>query len=110
MAHAERFSPSEIVRAERLGKLYPDGNVVALADVNLTIGRGQYLAIVGPSGSGKSTLLHLLGLLDEPTTGQVYFEGQAITALGGTEDWLRLSIVSFAAHVDGPGKRAGADV
>lgn len=66
----------EILRCEGVGKLYPDGNVAALADVNLSIRRGEYVAIMGPSGSGKSTLLNLLGLLDEPSTGAVYFEGK----------------------------------
>lgn len=71
----------EIIRTEHLGKVYPDGNVTAVADVNLAIGRGEYVAIVGPSGSGKSTLLHLLGLLDQPTSGELYFEGQPVSQI-----------------------------
>ena len=68
----------EILRTEHVGKVYADGDVAALVDVNLAVGRGEYVAIVGPSGSGKSTLLHLLGLLDEPSSGAVYFEGRAV--------------------------------
>ncbi|WP_307723168.1 ABC transporter ATP-binding protein [Pimelobacter simplex] len=56
--------------------------MVALRDVDLTIGAGEDLAIVGPSGSGKSTLLHLMGTLDRPTTGKVHIAGEDATALG----------------------------
>lgn len=49
--------------------------VHALNGANLRIGEGEYVAIIGPSGSGKSTLLHLLGLLDQPTTGTYYLNG-----------------------------------
>jgi putative ABC transport system ATP-binding protein len=74
-------STDPILRTQHLGKMYADGNVAALVDVNVAIGRGEYVAIVGPSGSGKSTLLHILGLLDEPTSGQVFFEGQSVDQL-----------------------------
>lgn len=56
-------------------------SVHALRDVNLQIKQGDYLSIMGPSGSGKSTLLNILGLLDRPTSGQYWFEGQDVTAL-----------------------------
>ncbi|MFJ3216964.1 ABC transporter ATP-binding protein [Kitasatospora sp. NPDC086801] len=49
--------------------------VVALRPTDLTVRRGEYLAVTGPSGSGKSTLLHLLGLLDTPTTGRYELDG-----------------------------------
>ena len=55
--------------------------VHALKDVNLRISAGDYLSIMGPSGSGKSTLLNVLGLLDRPTSGQYWFEGQDVTVL-----------------------------
>lgn len=70
-----------LLRAEQVSKLYRDGRVEALVDVSLEIPRGQYLAIMGPSGSGKSTLLNMLGALDRPTRGEVYFEGQALGAM-----------------------------
>jgi putative ABC transport system ATP-binding protein len=60
--------------------LYP-GNVTALDDVSLTIGRGEFVAIVGPSGSGKSTLLNIMGTLDRPTSGTVCLDGQDIAKL-----------------------------
>ena len=56
--------------------------VRALKSVNLTIGRGDYLSIVGPSGSGKSTLLNVLGLLDRPTVGEYRLGGVSTGALG----------------------------
>jgi len=67
-----------LLRAEQVSKLYRDGRVEALVDVSLEILRGEYVAIMGPSGSGKSTLLNMLGALDRPTRGEVYFEGQAL--------------------------------
>jgi len=70
---------SVLLRADHVSRRYPDGDVSALDDVSLDIHRGEYLAIVGPSGSGKSTLLNLLGALDAPTSGQVYFEGKALS-------------------------------
>ncbi len=60
--------------------LYP-GNVTALDDVSLTIGRGEFVAIVGPSGSGKSTLLNIMGTLDRPSSGTVCLGGQDIAQL-----------------------------
>src|SRR5262245_32673886 len=53
----------------------------ALADVSLSIRRGEYIAISGPSGCGKSTLLSILGLLDTPTTGEYKLDGQSVAAL-----------------------------
>jgi len=56
----------------------PESNVVALRDVGVKIGRGEFTAITGESGSGKSTLLALLGALDRPTRGRVRFDGEAL--------------------------------
>jgi putative ABC transport system ATP-binding protein len=70
-----------LVRTEHLSKVYPDGNVNALCDVNVEIRRGEYVAIMGPSGSGKSTLLSMLGALDRPTSGEVCFEGERLSSM-----------------------------
>jgi putative ABC transport system ATP-binding protein len=75
------MSDLPLLRTDRLCKTYPDGQVNALVDVSLTIGRGEYVAIMGASGSGKSTLLNLLGALDSPTSGEVFFEGQPLSAI-----------------------------
>ena len=65
-----------LVRAERLNKIYTTGPapVHVLRDLELTIAAGEIVAIVGASGAGKSTLLHLLGGLDRPTSGTVFFD------------------------------------
>ena len=64
-----------LLSAEHLHKVYPDGKVVALGDVSLVIAAGEYVTIMGPSGCGKSTLLNLLGALDVPDSGEVFFDG-----------------------------------
>ncbi len=65
--------------ADRLLKTYPDGDVHALNGVSLAVRPGEYVAITGPSGCGKSTLLNLLGALDRPDAGEVYFRGEALS-------------------------------
>ena len=61
--------------------LLGDTTVNALAGLNLTIGAGEYVAVMGPSGSGKSTLLNLLGLLDRPQSGTYCLDGRDVTTL-----------------------------
>jgi ABC-type lipoprotein export system ATPase subunit len=70
-----------LLRAQALDKYYPDGHVQALRGVSLEIAAAESVAITGPSGCGKSTLLHLLGGLDRPTTGDVFFRGKALSQL-----------------------------
>jgi len=64
----------EILRVENLSKTYgsDENTVSALDNVNLSVNKGEFVAIIGPSGSGKSTLLHILGGVDTPTSGKVY--------------------------------------
>jgi lipoprotein-releasing system ATP-binding protein len=72
-----------VLECQHLAKYYEDGDLKThvLSDINLTVNKGDRLAIVGSSGSGKSTLLHLLGGLDNPTAGHITVQGQDINAL-----------------------------
>ncbi len=71
-----------LLEARVVTKEYEGGSIQALRGVDLAIGCGEFVTISGPSGSGKSTLLHLLGGLDEPTTGEVLYRGARMA--GGT--------------------------
>jgi len=76
-----------IIEIEALGKTYAPGTeaeVRALRDVTLTIGRGDYAAIMGASGSGKTTLMNLIGCLDTPTTGRYRLDGVDVSTLDVT--------------------------
>lgn len=77
----------EIVRTENLVKTYGDKeNLVSAIDgVSLSMERGEFVAIVGPSGSGKSTLLHLLGGVDNPTSGKIYIDNNDISKYSSKE-------------------------
>ncbi len=72
-----------MIRLEGVSRRYEVGGraVHALRDINLEIGRGEYLSVMGPSGSGKSTLLHVIGCLDRPTAGRYYLEGRDVGRL-----------------------------
>jgi lipoprotein-releasing system ATP-binding protein len=72
-----------VIAASNLTKSFTDGDLEThvLASINLTVNKGDRLAIVGSSGSGKSTLLHILGGLDTPTEGEVLVSGQNIHAM-----------------------------
>ena len=76
-----------VIRAERLTKIYRSGStdLVIFADLNLEVYQGERLALVGESGAGKSTLLHLLGGLDRPTSGAIYYDRQEISGLAESE-------------------------
>jgi putative ABC transport system ATP-binding protein len=80
-APSEPVREAALLRTEHVSKLYPDGEVHAVEDVSISIRRGEYVAIMGPSGSGKSTLLNLLGALDLPTTGEIYFDGEPLSTI-----------------------------
>jgi len=73
----------KIIKVNALCKSYRDNlsSLEVLREINFTVDRAEFLAIQGPSGAGKSTLLHILGGLDNPTTGAVYFEDEDIYGL-----------------------------
>ncbi|MDT4788473.1 Vitamin B12 import ATP-binding protein BtuD [compost metagenome] len=86
-----------IFRARSLTRTYLTGEVTvrALRDVSLDIQAGELVVMLGPSGSGKSTLLNIMGGLDRPTSGQLFFRSTELTALG--ERGLTSSDVSTSA-------------
>lgn len=80
-----------IIKTENLGFTYDDGDettmdIPALSGVNINVGRGEYVAVLGHNGSGKSTLAKLLNMILTPTVGKIYIDGVDITAEDFTED------------------------
>lgn len=91
------MSPSTaLLRLESVTRIHGHGAraVTALEDIDLTLERGEFVAVMGPSGSGKSTLLNLAGALDAPTSGRVLVEGEDLAGLSptGRADLRRRSI------------------
>ena len=85
-----------ILKAVNLRKIYGQGEteVRALDGINLEVEKGEFVAIVGTSGSGKSTLLHIIGGLDNPTSGQVIVDGQNLSHMTDEE----LTIFPYIQH------------
>lgn len=77
----------EILRYEAVSRVYGAGaaQVRALDQVDLSVEKGEFLAVTGPSGSGKSTLLYILGAVERPTSGRVFVDGEDISALNPTQ-------------------------
>ena len=77
----------EIVKCEGVRKVYGSGGnqVTALDGIDLSVSRGEFVAVTGTSGSGKSTLLHILGSVDKPTEGRVLIDGTDLLGLNQTE-------------------------
>ena len=77
----------EILKCEGVRKVYDSGEnqVVALDGIDLSVGKGEFVAVIGASGSGKSTLLHILGSVDKPTEGRVTIDGTDLSKLNPTQ-------------------------
>jgi putative ABC transport system ATP-binding protein len=89
---------TSIVEARNVSKVFPmaAGSVPALRDVSLRIAAGEYIGLLGPSGCGKSTLLHVLGVVDVPTSGEVWFQDREIRSLSDADrSRLRLREIGF---------------
>ncbi len=78
---------ASIIETQRLTKVFGSNGaaVHALRGVDLTVDRGEFVALIGPSGSGKSTLMAILGCLDKPTAGTYSLDGQRVESLSGRE-------------------------
>ncbi len=76
-----------ILTCEGVRKMYGSGNnqVAALDGIDLTVSKGEFVAVIGASGSGKSTLLHILGSVDKPTSGKVKIDGTDLSKLNQTQ-------------------------
>jgi putative ABC transport system ATP-binding protein len=86
-----------VLELDAVTKIYPSQSpVTALRDITLRVATGELLAIVGPSGSGKTTLLHLMGTLDEPTSGIVRLTGLDVATMGDQDlSALRATRIGF---------------
>ena len=77
----------EILKCEGIRKVYGigDNQVVALDNIDLSIEKGEFVAIVGASGSGKSTLLHIIGSVDKATEGKIFLDGMDVSSLNQSQ-------------------------
>lgn len=82
-----------LIEARQLRRFFDEGRVQALRAVDFTVSEGEFLAIVGPSGCGKSTLLQLLGALDQPSEGEIFFRAQSVNQIP--------DVAGFRAHTIG---------
>jgi len=84
---SENVNDDVLITVRNLNKEFRlrGGVVHALADVNLSILRGEYLSIMGPSGSGKTTLFNMIGALDKPSSGEISIAGVDLTRLSSRE-------------------------
>ena len=88
----------EIIRLSNISKKFTvlQKNIAVLKNVNLAINKGELISLTGPSGSGKSTLLHSIALLDQPTTGEVFFKKKSFTKSNSIEkDLVRKKGISI---------------
>ena len=88
----------EIIKLSRISKKFVEGNkdIIVLKSVNLKINKGELVSLTGPSGSGKSTLLHIIALLDQPSSGEVFFKKKSFSKSSDSEkDLVRRKGISI---------------
>lgn len=93
MSEASQSAPPRVALCG-VTKTYQDGNVHALRGVSMNVVDGEFLSVMGPSGCGKSTLLNMLGGLDRPTAGEIYFGGVSLKSIPNL-DALRAKEIGF---------------
>jgi len=88
---------NEIIKLSKISKKFSIGskNILVLKDVNLAINKGELISLTGPSGSGKSTLLHIIALLDQPTSGNIFFKKKKISDKDNDKDSVRKNGISI---------------
>ena len=88
----------EIIKLSKISKKFIGANkdIIVLKNINLKINSGELVSLTGPSGSGKSTLLHLIALLDQPTSGEVFFKKKSFSkSTEGEKDLVRRQGISI---------------
>ncbi len=96
------MAAKSVINLNKVSKKYEMGEeeFYALKDVSLKISKGEFVAIIGPSGSGKSTLMHIIGLLDKPSSGEVFLEGEEVHNLSEvTQAQLRNKHIGFIFQI-----------
>ena len=89
---------NEIIKLSKISKRFDETskNITVLQNINLKINKGELVALTGPSGSGKSTLLHIIALLDQPTSGEVFFKNKSFSKSNDEEkDLVRKKGISI---------------
>ncbi len=96
------MAAKSVISLNKVSKKYEMGEeeFYALKNVSLNINKGEFMAIIGPSGSGKSTLMHIIGLLDKPSSGEVFLEGEEVHNLSEvTQAQLRNKHIGFIFQI-----------
>lgn len=101
------------MEARKITKLVGRQGIEVIRGIDLSLYPGELAVLMGPSGSGKSTLLNILGLLDQPTEGELFIQGRGVERMSDRDrsrirgrDWIRISGLSPHSQLDGHSERA----